>query len=57
MQHNSNWNTMISDFLYSIIVSIGSAIYALCCIVFIIGVIAVIIDVLRGNKIQGPFFW
>ena len=57
MQHNSNWNTMISDLLYSIIVSIGSAIYALCCIVFIIGVIAVIIDVLRGNKIQGPFFW
>ena len=49
---------MISDFLYSIIVSIGSAIYALCCIVFIIGVIRVIIELLKGNfpRCRGPFW-
>lgn len=56
--HNSNQNNMIPDFLYSIIVSIGSAIYALCCIVFIIGVIRVIIELLKGNfpRCRGPFW-
>ena len=57
MQHNSNWNNMIQDFLFSLIGYIGGAILVLCGIVYFITIILVIIDVLRGNKIQGPFFW
>ena len=48
---------MIPDFLISIIGYIGGAILILCGIVYVITVILVIIDVLKGNKIQGPFFW
>ena len=57
LEHNSNWNNMIQDFLFSLIGYIGGAILVLCGIVYFITIILVIIDVLRGNKIQGPFFW
>ena len=48
---------MISDFLISLIGYIGGAILVLCGIVYFITIILVIIDVLKGNKIHGPFFW
>ena len=50
---------MISDFLYSIIVFIGSVIFFGCGIVYIIGSIRVIIELLKGNfpRGRGPFFW
>ena len=49
---------MISDFLYSIIVFIGSALFIGCGIVYIIGSIRFIIELLKGNfpRCRGPFW-
>jgi len=56
--HNSNQNNMIPDFLISIIVFIGSAIFIGCGIVCFIGSIRFIIELLKGNfpRGRGPFF-
>lgn len=50
---------MIPDFLISIIVFIGSAIFIGCGIVYFIGSIRFIIELLKGNfpRGRGPFFW
>lgn len=57
--HNSNQNNMIPDFLISIIAYVAGTILVLGGIVYVIGFIRVIIELLKGNfpRCRGPFFW
>ena len=59
LEHNSNQNNMIPDFLIPIIGTIVGVFLILGGIGYVIGFIRVIIELLKGNfpRGRGPFFW